>query len=805
MSEFELQSETQFASVQDAAGHYVKLGWEPLPLPARQKSPVHKWGTPVDWTEDEIDRKFDYGGNIGVALGSRSSNLVDIDFDWPEAAKIARAVLADLPSFGRSGSPNSHRVATCELPKSSRFQIPKKAEGEFSADRMTVLELRSNGSQTMFPPSVHPNGEIVRWHDDPADLPTIDPDDLKRRAGLVAFLAVVLNKYPRVAGDRDNVCLALTGALVRVGLEDGAVDAYVELIAPLAGDDEAENRGGKAATTREKLNKDEQAWGLPELCERLCIAKIEATLRKWIGVGPALDRPADGDADSIVVLPGFLPLVVDEAEQALLDKKVDVYQRFDSIVRVVRLTVSVDEEGVNRDTGALVIKPVTSTWLREQLARVAKWTKPQKSGARRIDPPMEIATTYIARVGDWRLRFLQGVTQSPTLRADGTVLQKPGYDPASGMLYDPGVMSFPAVSDAPTEEDAKAALDTLSRPFRDFCFASKADRSVALAAALTAIVRPMFSSAPLFALDAPEAGTGKSLLAETIGVIATGHKPAMTSQGVNPEEDQKRLSSVLMAGDQIIVIDNCERPIQGDFLCSMLTQEVVQPRVLGKSEVRRLPTRCLVVATGNNLVLSGDVTRRALICRLDAGVERPDQRQFDFDAVEEAMRDRVELVASGLTILRAYIAASRPNPMKRIGSFENWNLVREALVWLGCDDPALTRERVLTDDPKKAVLVDLLRLWRQVLGDKAVTLAQLSMMAETDNEPGVRLLVTELVANTRYGTFNARSVGRYLSKHVDRIAGGFVLRAETDGSGIKSYRVFAPKSRGETKSDSSPF
>lgn len=519
------------------------------------------------------------------------------------------------------------------------------------------------------------------------------------------------------------------------------------------------------------------------------------------------DRRTDDEGEAITLRPGFLPQAVDAAEQALMRAGIGIYQRFESLVRVVRLTVKVDEEEVGRDSGALILTAVNAAWLREQFARSARWEKPTKNGATRADPPQEAATAYLARVGEWNLPFLQGITQSPTLRADGTILQQPGYDSASGLLYDPGRLEFPEVADAPSREEARAALGVLSAPFREFRFVEEADRSTALAAILTALVRAMFPSAPLFAVDAPTAGTGKSLLSETISIIATGHKPAMMSQGKSDEENEKRLSSVLMAGDQVIVIDNCERPIEGDFLCSMLTQEMVQPRILGKSEMRRLPTRCLVIATGNNLVLSGDVTRRALLCRLDAGVERPDQIQFDFEPRAEALKERPRLVTAGLTILRAYIAAGRPNPMDKIGSFEQWNLVREALVWLGCADPATTRDRVLADDPQKAILIDLLRLWWRVLGDRRVTLAELVNLADHSGEGTVRELVADLTANTRHNSFNARSVGRFLAKHIDRIVGGLVMQAETDASGIKRYRVIEVGRRTDTVSSAteSPF
>src|SRR5690606_18202855 len=153
-------------------------------------------------------------------------------------------------------------------------------------------------------------------------------------------------------------------------------------------------------------------------------------------------------------------------------------------------------------------------------------------------------------------------------------------------------------------EEARVALEVLKRPFREVRFDSDPHRSVALAAVMTALVRRMFSAAPLFAIDAPTAGSGKSLLSEIICIIATGHKPAMMSQGKSDEENEKRLSSVLMAGDPVIVIDNCDRPIEGDFLCTMLSQEKVKPRILGRSEVANVPTGSLVVATGNNIELA---------------------------------------------------------------------------------------------------------------------------------------------------------------------------------------------------------
>ncbi len=497
-----------------------------------------------------------------------------------------------------------------------------------------------------------------------------------------------------------------------------------------------------------------------------------------------------GKKPEILVLPGRLPDAVNKAEQALIDAGAPVYQRFDSLVRIVKLPDGNGEDGIRRDNGALILKPVVSAWLRERYAMVASWAKFNADNKKvAANPPADVANFYLARVGDWKVPFLQAVSQTPTLRADGSILQEPGYDKRSAILYEPGEVTYAKVPDHPGKEEAQAALERLFKPFRKFCFARPVDKSVAMAAVLTALVRRMFSAAPMFIIEAPTAGTGKSLFCETLGIIAMGHKPAMMSQGKTAEEQEKRLSSVLMAGDPVIVIDNCDRPIEGDFLCSMLTQEWVQPRILGKSEVMRLPTRNLVVATGNNPEVAGDVTRRALKCRLDARTERPDQLQYDFDPRDEAYDNRAEIVVAGLTVIRAYLAAGRPTPLDKIGSFEQWNIIRETLVWLGMPDPAELREQIFDDDPQKGDLIDLLRSWRKAFGDEQLTISQISELYERKGHQGAMEVVAALIAKTRFSEINARSIGKYLSSQIDRIAGGLSLRSAKDSSGIKRYWV----------------
>jgi hypothetical protein len=185
------------------------------------------------------------------------------------------------------------------------------------------------------------------------------------------------------------------------------------------------------------------------------------------------------------------------------------------------------------------------------------------------------------------------------------------------------------------------------------------------------------------------------MLAELAGLSAMGHRPPALSQGKTPEEDEKRLATVLMAGDRVIHIDNCERDIAGDFVCSMLTQEVVQARVLGASERRVLPCTALMLASGitslSPAMCRGEWSSAAWMRKLKGPTRAPLTL-----IVRRSAGARPQLVVAGLTTLRAYVVAGRPVKLTFLGSFADWDWVRGALVWLGCADPADTRETVIT-------------------------------------------------------------------------------------------------------------
>ncbi len=176
---------------------------------------------------------------------------------------------------------------------------------------------------------------------------------------------------------------------------------------------------------------------------------------------------------------------------------------------------------------------------------------------------------------------------SNPMRPDGTILDRPGYDSETSLFFDPGPVTFPEIPSAPTKEDARRALHQLHDVIREFTFVDKAAKAVALSGLITVLVRRSLRTAPLLIFDAPVMASGKTLLAEIMGITATGRTlPAMSYTGDEGEE-RKRITAALACGDPAILVDNVSHPLKGDALCAVLTQELWKDRILGVSWARR--------------------------------------------------------------------------------------------------------------------------------------------------------------------------------------------------------------------------
>jgi hypothetical protein len=575
--------------------------------------------------------------------------------------------------------------------------------------------------------------------------------------------------------------------LIRNGVPEGQrSEAFQAVVWHLA------SQGQAAESITEELAQHPNGIGA-KYADRL-FEEVKRSYEKWRG-RKRLDATGDAAAindpwPQIHIIAGELPRVVDEAENALLGLRREIYQRGGRIVRPVlsRLKAADDQE-----TQGWQLIQARRPDMVELLTRAARFLKydGRKKGWVPVDAPDRVAETYLAREGSWKLPVLTGVISVPFLRPDGSVCETPGYDAATGLLYKPHCNFLP-IPEHPTKDDAHAALNLICDTLlASFPFVNEPDWSVALSAILTALNRHNMATAPLHALTAPTAGTGKSKLVDIVSMLATGRIAPVIGQGNHEEELEKRLGATLLTGTPIISIDNCEHPLQSAFLCQILTQQSVRIRLLGLSRDVETSTAAALFATGNNLSITGDLTRRSLMCSLDAKCEHPEQRKFDHDALDVAKANRGLLVAAVLTILKAWYASGQKANQPPLGSFEDWSRhVRDPLLWLSCHDPCETIFKVKADDPMVLNQAAVMAQWKEHLGlGLEYTTQQIVNRALGVNDLYVALMT---VARAKSGNvISAERLGRWLKKVEGRIVSGMTLNCVGIREGYRFWTLKA--------------
>ncbi len=693
--------------VKRAAADLRQRGFRLVRLKPGQKIPFS-----LAWQNaDPAPDQFTDQDNLGVQLGQKSGHLVDIDLDIREARELAGlpCFFGHLPSFRRASLPADapgHRLVICEDAPAERiafeFRRTKAKEAVMAAglQKCIILELRAGKGQTAFPPSVLGEDQLV-WTAEFNQPPRMKWAELRSRGGLLSFASLASACYP-IRGGRDNFCMQLAGALISLGVEEEIAEAIIVELARIHGDEE--DRSGKVRAAAKKKSQGEPITTLRSFLAFVGLEACEREVRTWLQLAQDAPMLAPGEDQIDITNPNLWELTL-QIEALLLRKKVGLYRHGSDLVYLRTLTSCAPEEGLWRPMGIPELAVATPKWLNLEASQFACFVRRGPNGRLTKSAPTPAIMEYLS-VTAHTLHFpdVLGVTMTPTLSRD-----LPGYDPETGLLLAFNEGDFPSGPAHPTKEDAREALALLEHPLREFPFIDRVATSVTLSAILCGVVRRQLRTCPLHAFTAPAAGTGKTKLAEIVGIIATGVAPSGISYSRNAEENEKRLQAILRYCDPVFLIDNVTEDLEGDFLCTALTQETITFRPLGLSEKVCVSTRSLFLATGNNLGIRGDLSRRCVICRLDARTANPEERAFDFDATDEVMRDRPSLVTAALTVLRAYIAAGRPVPLKAVGSFENWSLVRGALVWLGWPDPADTISLIKSEDTEALERATLLR------------------------------------------------------------------------------------------------
>lgn len=491
------------------------------------------------------------------------------------------------------------------------------------------------------------------------------------------------------------------------------------------------------------------------------------------------------------------------ADQALaaLAKKGIIYQRGGLLMHVVRGRRR--EPGIRRPYAPRISR-LQLPLLRELLSDATTFLHLSKNTGQweHAHVPMFVVKAIDAREQWANVPILDVLVEHPVLLPNGTILDAPGY--SDGILYAPNA-DYPRIPPSPTLEDARAAALELKSIVSDFPFEAAEHVSVWLAAVLTAFV--MFAiddCVPLFVIDASVRGAGKTLLADLVALIATGCLVARMTHTRNEEEERKRITSLAMSGDNIVLIDNVLGELGGQSLDAALTGKEWRDRALGGNRMVNLPLDIMWMATGNNIVLAGDTPRRALYLRLVPQTDRPEERA-DFrhqNLRSYVKKHRARLVVAALTILRGYVVAGMPDQhLPAWGSFEEWSRwVRGALVWAGEPDPYANRDGLqIMADRDAELLAQLIAGFEGAVGRGKATAAELlELLQRNDRHARLRAVVREMTGTPPNLLPDARTLGNVLRRYRGRyIDGRAIERAPgraSDGAVWTIVRAAPPPS-----------
>lgn len=484
---------------------------------------------------------------------------------------------------------------------------------------------------------------------------------------------------------------------------------------------------------------------------------------------------------------GELHRIADTAEIELASTG-RYYQRGGLIVSVV----------TTPETDATQIKPVSQNGLLRALAGVAVWTRYDARSEADVtcDPPQRVVGIVCDAERYDHLPALSGLARQPHLRRDGSLVTASGFDLASGLfgVFDARGFSVPM---QPTQRQALAALAELQALLTEFEFTSPHDNAAALAAMLTAAIRPSLPTAPMFHIKAPQIASGKSYLSSIIATFATPTSVSATGFPATDEECQKQLLALLLESPGVVMFDNLTTDlIPFKTLCSALTEEHLTGRILGVSKTATVGTRVLFLSSGNNVEPVRDMTRRCVVIGLDPKVEVPAARQFNASPLHTVRTNRARYVSAALTIIRAWIVAGKPNtPCKPLNSFEQWtDWIRQPLLWLGQPDPVAKVFETMAHDPDRETLGRLLHAWQQTFDDAptmiraAVSKAEeFVSFASADGGSELREAMRE-VAEER-GEINRRRLGKWIARHAGRIVDGMRFTKASGTTSAERWRI----------------
>jgi hypothetical protein len=422
-------------------------------------------------------------------------------------------------------------------------------------------------------------------------------------------------------------------------------------------------------------------------------------------------------------------------------------------------------------------------------------------GVKEWTPPTSVLSAVLASAEWPKVKVLNGIVGLPVIRRDGTLLQRAGYDEATGLYLSPKV-DIGRIVEKPTAQQVQAARKFIvEHVLGDFEWSSNADRANYLGLLVTPFLRRYLRClTPLGVISATMPGSGKSILAGLIGLLA-GQKTLPWAD--DDHELRKAITSAFTVESGAVVFDNLDEGtvIKSPILANLLTNPVWSDRMLGSNRIGTWPNERLWLVTGNNLRVGGDIASRAVLVRLTPDAPHPEQRSGfsipDLDTWIVQPKNQAAALRNLLVLILDWMSADAPKADKlpNMRQFTPWAQGIGGFLTHHQVDGFLTNiDELRASDEDDQKWSAFLAKWFERHQGKQMKAHQIFNDAALDEGYGTPIVDrwdSTFITSTRGARpKSAVQLGQWLTGHDQRFHGNLRLRGELDThSKIKLWHV----------------
>lgn len=433
--------------------------------------------------------------------------------------------------------------------------------------------------------------------------------------------------------------------------------------------------------------------------------------------------------------------------------------------------------------------------LRQWLTANIRFQGRDKEGNLRPVTPGDTLLENIIVYNGSPLMRLKRLIRRPGFASDRRLILKAGHDTASGIFYVPGR----GLEDLTPSDDVDAALELIDDLFCDFAFEAPSDRAHLYAMLLQPAFRELIEGpTPLYRFEAPQPGSGKTLLFETCAALLFEPGWPFITTPSTDDEWGKALLGHLRNGPEVLLIDNAHDLKSYHLAAALTAWPYWSGRLLYQQGSFHVPIRNVWAATMNNPSFSSEMYRRSVRVRITAADhERPETRTgFVHDPILGYVATmKRELSEALLTLAVAAEKTMKPFTRNRLGSFESWVQVMGGVLEAIGVPHFLETPDDYGEDNERAAWAGFIIAWAE---DR-------DLNWQACRPKDLLALAQESDVNLGRGNDSAQvqRLGYMLKRYRDTVVEGYKLKVEGDEKAkIHRYRLFSmggqKKSENET-------